>query len=151
MIQRIQTIFLLLVTIVSALLLFVPFVRYNSTPAPVEVSLMPVAANGAISSMIYIPVAINLLIFVLSVYIIMQYKRRIFQMKMTNLLMALSTILLGVMLLFEYVNPAVAGTQTPKDYLWGAYLPIISVIASFLASRYIKKDEELVRSADRLR
>ena len=37
------------------------------------------------------------------------------------------------------------------EYKIGAILPILSVILVFLASRAIKKDEELVRSADRIR
>jgi hypothetical protein len=37
------------------------------------------------------------------------------------------------------------------SYKEGAYLPLIQIILVFLAQRSIKKDEELVRSADRLR
>ncbi len=98
MIQRIQTLYLLLITIISVLLLFVPFVRYSVTQVPMELTLMPTGIDSSVRGLIYLPVALNLICFVLSIYIIMQYKRRVFQMKMTNLLMALGTILLGVML-----------------------------------------------------
>jgi hypothetical protein len=38
-----------------------------------------------------------------------------------------------------------------KRILWPSYLPIVSMIFAFLAGRAIQKDEELVRSADRIR
>lgn len=151
MIQRIQTLFLLLVAIVSVVLLFAPFVQYQITPAPVQVTLLPTSNMNYLTGLIYLPVVLNILNLLLALYIITQFRRRVFQMKLANLLMALSAILLGVMLFFDYINPSLAGTPPVKDYLWGAFLPIISVIAAFLAARYIKKDEDLVRSADRLR
>lgn len=152
MIQRIQTLLLLLVTGVSAALLFVPFVRYELSPSPVEVSLLPAAGNGdKLSGLYYLPVALNLIILVFSVYVILQFRRRILQMKLASILMALSAILLGVMLLFDFISPAPGAPALLKKYLAGAYLPILSVLAAFLAARAIKKDEELVRSADRLR
>lgn len=151
MIQRIQTVFLLLVATISVLLLFFPFVQYEIMPAPVQVSLLPTQNMSMLTGLIYLPIVLNLVILLLSVYIIAKFKKRVLQMKLANLLMAMSGVLLGVMLFFDYLNPSLAATPMLKQYLWGAYLPIISVIASFLAARFIKKDEELVRSADRLR
>jgi len=36
-------------------------------------------------------------------------------------------------------------------YELGSFLPIIAAVFTFLASRSIKKDEDLIRSADRIR
>jgi hypothetical protein len=37
------------------------------------------------------------------------------------------------------------------DYGLGMYLPVIALAFTFLANRGIKKDEDLVKSVDRLR
>jgi hypothetical protein len=42
-------------------------------------------------------------------------------------------------------------TIETKTYLVGTYLPLIALLLVFLAQRGIKHDEELVKSADRLR
>ena len=42
------------------------------------------------------------------------------------------------------------GAAVPEDEL-GIFLPIIALVFGFLALRNIQKDENLVRSADRLR
>jgi hypothetical protein len=151
MIQRIQTLFLFLVTLVSGALFLVPFVQYEYSSAPLSVTLYPGNSSGQLTGLYYLPLTLNIINMVFSVFIIMQYKKRILQMKLSSILMALSCILLGVMLLFDFVKPELAGNVPVKKYLFGAYLPIISVIACFLATRAIKKDEELVRSADRIR
>ena len=43
------------------------------------------------------------------------------------------------------------GLEGELNYKLGSILPIVSTILIFLGSRAIKKDEELVRSADRIR
>ncbi len=40
---------------------------------------------------------------------------------------------------------------TNIGFSFGAFLPIVSAIFAFLAAHFIKKDEQLVRSADRIR
>ncbi len=36
-------------------------------------------------------------------------------------------------------------------YRYGSYLPLVSLLFTFLAVRFVKRDEALIRSADRLR
>jgi hypothetical protein len=38
-----------------------------------------------------------------------------------------------------------------QQYSLGLYLPVVAVIANFLANRFIMRDEKLVRDSDRLR
>lgn len=150
MIQRIQTLFLLGVTIISALLLFLPFVEYTSVEhGKFSISLMPVN-NPKVNYTFFLPVVLNFLNLLFSIFVILQYKRRVVQIKLASLLMAFNSIMLGTMLLFDFISIGEGKTYT-KIYLFGSYLPIISIFFSFMAIRFIKKDEELVRSADRLR
>jgi Domain of unknown function (DUF4293) len=151
MIQRIQTIFLAVVLALGIALFFVPFVRYDLPGGPLTVDLMPGATLHPLSSIYLLPVILNIISIGFTLYVIFRYKNRVLQMKLANLLMAFNTILLGVLLVFDFAElPATNGVPA-KKYLLGAFFPIFSIIFSFLASYFIKKDEELVRSADRLR
>jgi hypothetical protein len=51
----------------------------------------------------------------------------------------------------EQIVDYISGKTGEVRYKLGAILPIVSVILVFLATRAIKKDEDLVRSADRIR
>ena len=151
MIQRIQTLFLLCITGISITLLFIPFVEYSTLEGKVSVDLLPDNTSN-LTVLYYLPVVLNLINLVLSVVVVLQFKRRIIQLKMASLLMAFNAILLGVMLLFDFVQPSVSSAiPAAKTYLAGSYLPIVSILFAFLAIKFIRKDEELVRSADRLR
>jgi hypothetical protein len=150
MIQRIQTVFLLFVNAISIILLFVPFVQYEINP-PLKLTLLPGQTTVALSPLYYLPVVFNFIILAFAYYVIFQFKKRQRQMKLANLLVALNGILLGLMLLFDFIPGDAAGNPPIKQYLAGSYLPIVSMALSFLAARFIKKDEELVRSADRIR
>jgi len=57
------------------------------------------------------------------------------------------------LIFFYYVPELEAITETNADYISepGIYLSIVSVIFLILANRFIRKDEKLIRSADRLR
>ena len=57
--------------------------------------------------------------------------------------------LLAYFLMYKEGSGVPAGV-TVDDAL-GAYLPIVSIISSAVAIRFIKKDDQLVKSMDRLR
>ena len=149
MIQRIQSVFLFETVIVSILTLIFPFVQYQNGDALVVLSLMPGAIPAGVSQLLYIPVVLNIILPVFALYVIFQYKDRPKQAKLAKLLMILGAGLLTAMLTIEFVSDENA--VWTKTYLWPSFLPIISTISAFFAARFIKKDEELVRSADRIR
>lgn len=148
MIQRKQTLFLLAVSIISAILIFTPFQYLNINDKLEAICLMPGCSPEIINSNIYAPMLLNLLSLVLSLIIIFQYKKRVLQYKLSNLLALINVFIIGLFFLLSYVKDVVSGTIS---FSFGAFLPSISVIFAFLASHFIKKDEELVRSADRIR
>ncbi|MBP6398086.1 MAG: DUF4293 family protein [Saprospiraceae bacterium] len=89
--------------------------------------------------------------FLLSVAAVFLYQNRVLQMRIT-LLSLVSGILLPLLayfLMYKEGSPIPAGV-TVDDAL-GAYLPIVSIISSAVAIRFIKKDDQLVKSMDRLR
>jgi heme/copper-type cytochrome/quinol oxidase subunit 3 len=92
----------------------------------------------------------------LTAYSISLFKNRIKQMTMVRFNTLL--ILLFVLMMFLGLNKSneVIALETKSEimnstYLFGIVIPFVALILNILGYRGIKKDEELVRSADRLR
>jgi ABC-type polysaccharide transport system permease subunit len=85
----------------------------------------------------------------LSLISIVSYKKRQNQFVMGRLNMILNLILLG---LFVYRSLNVSGeTLVVSEKGIGMFLPIVAIVLLVLANKAIKKDEDLVKSVDRLR
>ncbi len=156
MIQRIQTVFLLLVIIVQAALFFTPLAIFISDMSYYKLFLtemknMTPDTNMDMSRMIAMPLTImNSVIIIIAGLSIFKFKNRVLQMRL-NRFNILLIIILVVGILFGYPQWMVNKAGAVVTYDYGAYLPLISIIFLFLANIYINKDEKLVRSADRLR
>lgn len=106
--------------------------------------------------MVYLPMIVNAVIILLSAITIFQYKNRIRQAKLANILGILNILLTGLFFIVFFNMPFYVkkdfGTILENvEFKVGSFLPILSAIAAFMAARYIQKDEKLVRSADRIR
>ncbi len=138
MIQRVQTIYLLLVTLACIALILVPF----GGIAAVDGTLTPLI----VKEMLIDAVAVSMigLIAFISIFLFKNRKR---QLKIVLFNIVLSFGLIG---LFAYGIYAHVGI---KNYVFkfGAILPIFILIFNVLAYAGIKSDENLVRSMDRLR
>lgn len=85
----------------------------------------------------------------LSMLSILSHKKRQQQFVMGRLNIILNLILLG---LFVYRTLSTSGeTVKVSEKGVGMFLPIFSIVLLALANRAIKKDEDLVKSVDRLR
>ncbi len=149
MIQRIQSIFLFLVALISLLLVFLPFEQYSNGENTISLSLSPFSKPEGVANLIFAPVFINLALGILAIITIFQYKKRTKQLKIARGLMFTSLFMITSLLSIDFFHDDKA--VWTKTYLWPSFLPIASVVFAFLAARSIKKDEELVRSADRIR
>jgi hypothetical protein len=148
MIQRKQTLFLLAVAIIAVLTLFIPFQIYTLNETTWEICLLPGCCANIVSTNIYIPMIINSLVIISGIGVIFLYKNRVLQYKLANLLILFNVFIIGLFFLLPYVNVSAGGTI---NYRLGAFLPILGAAFAFLAAHFIKKDEQLVRSADRIR
>jgi glucan phosphoethanolaminetransferase (alkaline phosphatase superfamily) len=148
MIQRKQSLFLLVVVIIAISQFFIPFQKIVITNGHWHICLMPGCSSDIMSSNIYFPMAFNSIILLLSVIIIFLYKNRLLQYKLANLLVVFNVFLVGLFFILSYIKEGQTGTVT---YQYGSFFPIISAIFAYLAAYFIKKDEQLVRSADRIR
>lgn len=135
MLQRIQTIFMFVVIVTSGV---VPFLvkLYANAVATINVLDKPVV------------LAMYIISALLSVIAILQFKDRKKQFVFNRLNMLLNLIILGV---FVYWSLTLSGESQISEKGIGMFLPIISIVFLVLANRAIKKDEDLVKSVDRLR
>lgn len=148
MIQRKQTLFLLALCIIAIILFFLPFQKLTFAEAVWPICLMPGCSIDVICSNIYAPMVLNALILIIGIATIFLFKNRKLQFKLANLLVLFNMFLIGLFFLLTYINGNVNGTVS---FEFGAFLPIIGAIFAFLAAHFIKKDEQLVRNADRIR
>jgi len=145
MIQRIQSIFLLVAVLLCLVLMYVPiydFIPVNAASSPAGNHHFEIF-NSAILALI------NGGVGVLSLLAIFMFKNRNLQIRVTNLALLIDCALIG--LLFFTADSMSTTFQSTVHYLYGSYLPIVTAICLFIAIRFIKRDEALVRSADRLR
>ena len=136
MIQRIQTIYLFLAFLVT---LVVPYVfplwitadakDFYFMQNPVYVALFGLSTT-------------------LSLVSIFSFKKRQNQFVMGRLNIILNLLLL---VLFVYRLLTVSGETTVSEKGIGMFLPIVAIVLLVLANKAIKKDEDLVKSVDRLR
>jgi hypothetical protein len=137
MIQRIQTIYLILAFVVTGILpfLFPLWTINNGKEYFFMQNQLYVILLGLSTS--------------LTVLTIVTYKKRQNQFVMGRLNIILNLILLG---LFVYRSLNVSGeTVLVSEKGIGMFLPIVAIVLLVLANKAIKKDEDLVKSVDRLR
>ena len=84
----------------------------------------------------------------LAVISILSFKKRQLQFVLNRLNIISNFVLLGV---FVYRSLKVSGETLVSEKGIGVLLPIISIVFLVLANKAIKKDEDLVKSVDRLR
>jgi len=134
MIQRIQTLYLFIVTILQ--LTTVLWIRDRLLFSGKNVDLLSH----------YILLIPTILLVVIPFWNIFQFKNRKGQFVVNRLLLLLSLLLMGNQLL-GYMNIEAYS----QDQIWVTISYLLTVILLALSNRAIKKDEDLVRAADRLR
>ena len=135
MIQRIQTLYLLIVAILAGLGIYFPLWITNKL----------IVVKGFDN--IYI-LSLFASVIVLSVLSIFLYKNRKLQFVLGRLNILINIILLGV---FGYFTQTLSGETLVSEKEIGLVIPFVSIVFLYLANTAIKKDEDLVKSVDRLR
>jgi cell division protein FtsW (lipid II flippase) len=138
MIQRIQTVYLLLTFVITGVLMFfIPLWTLNTGKAFYFMQDQFYTILLGLSTM-------------LTIISIISYKKRQNQFVMNRLNIILNLILLG---LFVYRSLNLSGetSNIVSEKGIGMFLPIVTIVLLVLANKAIKKDEDLVKSVDRLR
>lgn len=174
MIQRIQSVFLALIVLAMLGVLIMPLWS-KTDPATGETATLTAlslsstrgtqtAAGGAITASQHTPestwyiAALAAAAAAVALYEIFQFRNRLTQMKLGLLNSVLIAGTLGA-LVYTVIYKAefyLGGTPgEPAATLGykhpGFWLPIVALICNVLANRFIKRDDDLVRSANRLR
>ena len=135
MLQRIQSLYLLIVIAISSGLIFVFNLWKNE-------NVLIYAKDELVIFCLFLASALLALISIFS------FKNRQFQFVLGRSNIILNLILLG---LFVYQSLNTSGETTISEKGVGMLLPFVSIVFLVLANKAIKKDEDLVKSVDRLR
>lgn len=136
MIQRIQTLYLAFVAILSILAaFFIKSLAQNEESSIFELSI-------PMDRITFFIVAIFAII---SIFL---YKKRINQFIVNRLNIILNLFLLGF---FVYRSLNLSGESLLSQKGIWIIVPLISIVLLILANKAIKRDEDLVKSVDRLR
>lgn len=157
MIQRIQSVFLLLVFLLGMVLFYSPvlsFTSYENSYVMNAYHTINLVDNTAVSKNIGIG-AMQGLVALLALVSVFLYKKRQLQIKLCKFNILLVALQIAAIVMYIDVAKETISPNAPNDVLigikYGAIIPTLSWMFLYLSIRYIKKDEDLIRSADRLR
>ncbi|MDR2497388.1 MAG: DUF4293 domain-containing protein [Tannerellaceae bacterium] len=150
MLQRIQTLYLLLVVILMTISVFLPLAGVETGQEYRELNAFGlVDASNNLQPMWGLFV-LSLVVIVIALVAIFKYKKRILQIRLcifNGLIILGFYALLGVQI---YLLKQ-AGEGASVSLKFALALPLVSLVLDYLAIRNIGADEVLVRSLDRLR
>ncbi|REE80536.1 uncharacterized protein DUF4293 [Lutibacter oceani] len=144
MIQRVQTIYLLLATLFSGGLIFLLNLWTNNEGVKFFV-IDSFSTNNTLLNIMSVLFFISSLITIVAIF---QYKKRQLQFVLGRLTILINFILLGILV---YFAQNLSGEINVSEKGIGLLIPIFTIVLVVLANKAIKKDEELVKSVDRLR
>ena len=156
MIQRIQSIYLAIITVCCGLVFVFPFAEISIPDGVCVLDALSITTKTKIEAVLLKPWLVTILAILctlLSLAIVMQFRNRLLQIKLCrfNMLLLLGLIISIFYMIDRAQELLSMGGEPEVTYGIGAFLPLVAVIFNILAIRAITKDERLVRSADRLR
>lgn len=165
MIQRVQTIFLFLLSICMFMMLFFPIWEKLSIDQQEKVALNAFymvqytidsdAENPGYQLLAetgtYFIAILSAIAGLVALFSIFQYKNRLTQIKLGFLNTLLIAATLGVSIYYMFQGENLFNPEVRGDYKVGFFLPALALLLNSLANRFIRRDEKLVRSVDRIR
>jgi hypothetical protein len=158
MIQRIQTVYLTASVIACVLLFTFPMAKFNNDVQGIYIlSAIGIKYLNMVDPPMFVNFWLTFPMLVLAIASIvftaasiLLYKKRRSQLILVNISFLLNIILIALVYLY-YTGYVEKLSKVLPSYQFGIFLPIISMVMLVLANRAIRKDEALVKSADRLR
>lgn len=161
MIQRIQSIYFLISILIGGALFFIPLASVETSvlegvAVPEDIVQLYTRGYHSLQERLYELMPTYMLITALALHIVVTlaalllYKNRSLQIKVAAGAAVTMIAFFGMM--FYYAEAMVEVTKAAGvDYGLGTFLPGISLILIWMALKAIKKDDELIKSVDRLR
>jgi len=150
MIQRIQTLYLLVVVALGVALIWLPVVQFVTQEDSLEMQLWELNALGGVPIQgIWGLTLTTVLIPLLALVDIFLYKKRLLQARLNIFTVMLCLGYYGVLAIYIWLAKT---TLEAEWYIlpW-ASIPLVCMVLTLMATRRILKDEALVRAADRIR
>ena len=158
MLQRIQTVFLMLVALLMLLTLFLPVWTLRGENGEIVQQLMAMkliefGSTDQSNIEVHFPYAYMAICAVISAIIaivsISKFKDRLMQMRLgaLNSLFMAGALACGAYFSTELMKAVGAS----GNFGLGLFLPGIAMMFNMLANRFIRKDDRLVKSVDRIR
>ena len=151
MLQRIQTIYLILALVLTVVCLAMPVGTFdNSTTMEGSTLLLNLwkATPAGVDYGVWPLFAVLLPTCPICVFAIFAYKSRKVQVRLCLLNVLLILVWISLFVFFAYIEPGNESAFHPSVY---AFFPVISLVLYLLARRGIKHDEKLIRDMDRIR
>ncbi|NLZ72604.1 MAG: DUF4293 domain-containing protein [Bacteroidales bacterium] len=148
MIQRIQSVYLLLVTVILIITMCVPFGTYFTVDTTYKFTALGVSGNEDFYSTwgLFVLLLLSSIIAFVTIFL---YRNRILQIRLS---IFNSLLLIGYYIAFWYFMVTFKkDLDAAFQISWSLSLPLVALIFNYLAIRGIGKDEVLVKAADRLR
>jgi len=156
MIQRIQTLYLFLSLAGCILLFFFPMAGYVNENQGTYLFFItgvryliepPLTLFFWTTLPLLLMTAVSAVMILLSIFL---YRKRRIQILLVSITFLLQIVFISLVLLF-YIGYFDRHFNVMHSYKFGIFIPLVSLGFLILANRSIRKDEQLVKSADRLR
>jgi hypothetical protein len=157
MIQRIQSVFLLLLALAMLSVLALSLWHKTDPQSGQTITLTafslaftagpnlhPAGASWPIAALAVAAAAV-------AIFEIFQFRNRMFQLKLGALNILLITATIGAAFYYSSQGEQLLNVKLEGKYDAGFYLPTLALLLNLLANRFIRRDDQLVRSMDRLR
>jgi hypothetical protein len=136
MIQRIQSLYLILLALLNILGIF--FYQPLDQSLIIGIFTLP-------DEVIWATFSVSATLAIFSVF---QYKQRSKQLVLNRINLLLELFLMGF---FAYLSLNLSGEGSPSLKGIAVFVPLFSIVLLVMANKSIQKDEDLVKSVDRLR
>lgn len=155
MLQRLQSLYMFLGVLVAIMMFFIPLASFGLIEGQ-ELQLKflvfdPFLSYGIKKQTLLTPVITNIIVAVLLLINIFLYKNRKLQRRILMIIVVINLATLGTVFLAADQISNLSQVGNKAIYEVGTYLPLVIMILLVLANNGIRKDDKLVKSADRLR
>lgn len=158
MLQRIQTVFLIITVIGMGVFLGFP-IWSKIAPAGTENAQLTatklIHQTNAVQSQvqpIYYFMILAVLVAIVSAYAIISFKNRTLQSALCAVNSLLMTVMIGLVIYYTfYTTSKLFDEGNPGNYEIGFYGLMASMLANVFANRFIRKDEKAVQQSNRFR
>jgi len=155
MIQRKQTVYLLLSVILMAIYSYMPIGSMQASEQSYTFSILGLSSslnNSVVGFTNYWPLIIPFAFTALmNLVAIFMYKRRQQQAKLTILSMFLQLGVLALTIVYAYYLLPLQIDNLKLALQFSLAFPVVNIVLTYLALKGIRKDEALIKSMDRIR